>query len=94
MKKEKKTNKKVNLYNLFVTRNSCNIPIFAAKHQPINDQSKMQKGQIINFDLKCVNLSIKKIVCKTLMSSIDVYNVKWHNQRKTHLHRIDSEWTT
>ena len=39
--KDIKTNKKVNLYNLFVPRNRCNIVIFGAKHQPINDQSKM-----------------------------------------------------
>ena len=54
MKKEKRKTKpkKINSYNVFVLRYSCNIPIFGIKNQPINDQSKMQKGQIlINFDL-------------------------------------------
>ena len=48
-KEKRKTKKKINLYNLFVPRNSCNIAIFGVKHQPINDVKMSDIN--INFDL-------------------------------------------
>jgi hypothetical protein len=47
-----------------VTRNSCNIAIFGAKYQPINDQSKMQKRSDINIHFEYDTIQIIKGIRK------------------------------